>query len=84
MCCPDVSPTSAFLVGLMCLTAFSNFAKTSADFSGRGEAPIPSCAGRLLMDGSSDIIRVLRSSSGKVDVSRSGIVMWGVILIFLK
>ncbi|XP_074905118.1 protein eva-1 homolog A isoform X3 [Buteo buteo] len=34
MCCPDVSPTSAFLIGLMCLTAFSNFAKTSADFSG--------------------------------------------------
>ncbi|KAM6085949.1 protein eva-1 homolog A isoform 4-T4 [Theristicus caerulescens] len=34
MCCPDVSPTSTFLVGLMCLTAFSNFAKTSADFSG--------------------------------------------------
>ncbi|XP_064364402.1 protein eva-1 homolog A isoform X5 [Dromaius novaehollandiae] len=34
MHCPDVSPTSTFLVGLMCLTAFSNFAKTSADFSG--------------------------------------------------
>ncbi|XP_015140642.2 protein eva-1 homolog A isoform X3 [Gallus gallus] len=34
MCCPDVSPTSTLLVGLMCLTAFSNFAKTSADFSG--------------------------------------------------
>ncbi|KAM9563566.1 protein eva-1 homolog A isoform 3-T3 [Guaruba guarouba] len=33
MCCSDVSPTSAFLIGLMCLTAFSNFAKTSADFS---------------------------------------------------
>ncbi|KAM9016607.1 protein eva-1 homolog A isoform 3-T3 [Ara ararauna] len=34
MCCSDVSPTAAFLIGLMCLTAFSNFAKTSADFSG--------------------------------------------------
>ncbi|XP_066170794.1 protein eva-1 homolog A [Sylvia atricapilla] len=34
MCCPDVFPTSTFLLGLMCLTAFSNFAKTSADFSG--------------------------------------------------
>ncbi|XP_069706861.1 protein eva-1 homolog A isoform X5 [Phaenicophaeus curvirostris] len=34
MCCPDVSPTSTFLTGLLCLTAFSNFAKTSADFSG--------------------------------------------------
>ncbi|XP_057283640.1 protein eva-1 homolog A isoform X1 [Pezoporus wallicus] len=34
MCCSDVSPTSTFLIGLMCLTAFSNFAKTSADFSG--------------------------------------------------
>ncbi|XP_054052238.1 protein eva-1 homolog A isoform X1 [Rissa tridactyla] len=34
MRCPDVSPASAFLIGLMCLTAFSNFAKTSADFSG--------------------------------------------------
>lgn len=35
MCCPDVFPTSTFLLGLVCLTAFSNFAKTSADFSGR-------------------------------------------------
>ncbi|XP_032039406.1 protein eva-1 homolog A isoform X1 [Aythya fuligula] len=34
MCCPDVFPTSAFLLGLMCLTACSNFARTSADFSG--------------------------------------------------
>ncbi|XP_035178473.1 protein eva-1 homolog A isoform X2 [Oxyura jamaicensis] len=34
MCCPDVFPTSAFLIGLMCLTACSNFARTSADFSG--------------------------------------------------
>ncbi|XP_035416019.1 protein eva-1 homolog A isoform X2 [Cygnus olor] len=34
MCCPDVLPTSAFLIGLMCLTACSNFARTSADFSG--------------------------------------------------
>ncbi|XP_068534875.1 protein eva-1 homolog A isoform X2 [Anas acuta] len=34
MCCPDVFPTSAFLMGLMCLTACSNFARTSADFSG--------------------------------------------------
>ncbi|XP_068793128.1 protein eva-1 homolog A isoform X4 [Struthio camelus] len=34
MHCPDVSPTSTFLVGLMCLTVFSSFAKTSADFSG--------------------------------------------------
>ncbi|XP_075271058.1 protein eva-1 homolog A isoform X3 [Opisthocomus hoazin] len=34
MCSPDVSPTSTFLIGLVCLTAFSNFAKTSADFSG--------------------------------------------------
>ncbi|XP_041276786.1 protein eva-1 homolog A isoform X2 [Onychostruthus taczanowskii] len=33
MCCPDVFPTSTFLLGLMCLTTFSNFAKTSADFS---------------------------------------------------
>uniref|UniRef100_A0A8B9UL18 SUEL-type lectin domain-containing protein n=1 Tax=Anas zonorhyncha TaxID=75864 RepID=A0A8B9UL18_9AVES len=33
MCCPDVFPTSAFLMGLMCLTACSNFARTSADFS---------------------------------------------------
>ncbi|XP_014728441.1 PREDICTED: protein eva-1 homolog C-like isoform X2 [Sturnus vulgaris] len=34
MCCPEVFPTSTFLLGLMCLTAFSNFARTSADFSG--------------------------------------------------
>ncbi|XP_031960357.1 protein eva-1 homolog A isoform X2 [Corvus moneduloides] len=34
MCCPDVFLTSTFLLRLMCLTAFSNFAKTSADFSG--------------------------------------------------
>jgi len=78
MCSPDVSPTSTFLIGLVCLTAFSNFAKTSADFSGRGEALIPSCAGRLRTGGSSC------RSSGKVDGSRSGIVMRGVALIFLK
>ncbi|CAM5098841.1 unnamed protein product [Eretmochelys imbricata] len=34
MNCPDVSPTSTFLLGVMCLTALSNFAKTSSDFSG--------------------------------------------------
>lgn len=53
MCCPDVSHTSTFLIGLMCLTAFSSFAETSADFSGRGEVPILSGAGGLLMGGSS-------------------------------
>ncbi|RMC17146.1 hypothetical protein DUI87_05723 [Hirundo rustica rustica] len=41
MCCPDAFPTSTFLLGLMCLTAFSNFAKTSADFSGLFEGLEP-------------------------------------------
>lgn len=52
MCSPDVSPSSAFLIGLVCLAAFGNFARTSADFSG-GEALMLSCVGReLLLEGS--------------------------------
>lgn len=80
MCCSDVSPTSTFLIGLMCLTAFSNFAKTSADFSGRGEALILSYTdGCLWMRA---LITAFRSSSEEVNASRSGVVKWGVILVF--
>lgn len=74
MCCPDVFPTSAFLVGLMCLTACSNFARTSADFSGRGEV--------LTQPGA--LVTACRDSTRKVDVSRSGRVTQGAILILLK
>ena len=78
MCCPDVSPTSTLLVGLMCLTAFSNFAKTSADFSGRGEALIP--PGWLLRA----LVTVWGNSARKSHTSRSGIVMQVAVLILVK
>lgn len=44
MCYTGMPPASTFLLGLMCLTALSDFAKTSADFSGKGEVPMPSDA----------------------------------------
>lgn len=78
MCCPDVSPASTFLVALMCLTAFGNFAKTSADFSGREEALIP--AGCLL----GAPVTAWGSSARKAHRSRSGVVARGAASILLK